>query len=78
MRDYFRWQSAVQLPSTIENFRQHLPYLNVSFIAFSMKELKHQTEVTIPVHEDQKILKHLFLLVVDLWYVWGFSYSFAG
>ena len=78
MQDYFRWQSAVQLPSTLENFRQHLLYLNISFIAFSMNELKNQTEVTIPVHEDHKILKHLFLLVIDLWYVWSFSYSSAG
>ena len=86
MRDYFRSQSAMQLPSTeynfrprnttsvhgtqlpstVENFRQHLLYLNISFIAFSMNELKNQTEVTIPVHEDHKILKHLFLLVIDL------------
>ena len=98
MRDYFRSQSAMQLPSTeynfrprnttsvhgtqlpstVENFRQHLLYLNISFIAFSMNELKNQTEVTIPVHEDHKILKHLFLLVIDLWYVWSFSYSSAG
>ena len=83
MRDYFRPQSAMQLPSTeynfrprnttsvhgrqlpstVENFRQHLLYLNVSFVAFSMHELKN---VTIPVHEDHKILKHLFLLVIDL------------
>ena len=66
MRDYFRSQSAVQLLSTVENFRQHLLYLNISFIAFSMNELKNQTEVIIPVHEDHKILKHLFLLVIDL------------
>ena len=78
MRDYFRSQSAMQLPSTVENFRQHLLHLNISVIAFSMNELKNQTEVTIPVHEDHKVLKHLFLLVIDLWYVWSFSYSSAG
>ena len=66
MRDYFCSQSAVQLPSTVENFRPLLLYLNISFIAFSLNELKKQIEVTIPVHEDHKILKHLFLLVIDL------------
>ena len=66
MRHYFRSQSVVQLPSTEYIFRQHLLYLNISFITFSMNELKNQTEVTIPVHEDHKILKHLFLLVIDL------------
>ena len=57
---------GIQLPSTVENFRQHLLSLNVSFIAFSLNELKNQTEVTIPVHQDHKIFKHLFLLVIDL------------
>ena len=69
---------GIQLPSTFENFCQHLLYLNISFITFSMNELKNQTEMTIPVHEDHKIFKHLFLLVIDLWYVWSFSYSSAG
>ena len=31
---------GIQLPSTFENFCQHLLYLNISFITFSMNELK--------------------------------------
>ena len=37
-----------------------------------------QHEMTISVREDHKILKYLILLVIDLWYFWGFSYSSAG
>ena len=40
MRDYFRSRSTMQLPSTVDNFRQHLLHHNTSFIAFSMNELK--------------------------------------
>ena len=38
--DYFRLRSTMQLPSTFDNFRQHLLHHNTSFIAFSMNELK--------------------------------------
>ena len=65
-------------PSTVDNFRQHLLHLNTSSIAFSMNELRKQTKMTISVREDHKILKHLILLVIDLWYFWDFSYSSAG
>ena len=65
-------------PSTVDDFRQHLLHLNTSFIAFSMNELRKQTKMTISVREDHKTLKHLILLVIDLWYFWGFSYSSAG
>ena len=34
--------------------------------------------MTISVREDHKILKYLILLVIDLWYFLGFSYSSAG
>ena len=40
MRVYFRLQSAMQLPSTEYNFRQHLLHHNTSFFAFSMNERK--------------------------------------
>ena len=65
-------------PSPVDNFRQHLLHLDTSSIAFSMNELRKQTEMTISVREDHKILKYLILLVIDLWYFWGFSYSSAG
>ena len=40
MRDYFRSRSTIQLPSTVNNFRQCLLRHDASFIAFSMNELK--------------------------------------
>ena len=40
MRDYFRSRSTMQLPSTVDNFRQHLLHHDTSFIAFSMNERK--------------------------------------
>ena len=40
MRDYFRSRTTMQLPSTVNNFRQHLLNHDTSFIAFSMNELK--------------------------------------
>ena len=40
MRDYFRSRSTMQLPSTEDNFRQHLLHKNTSIIAFSINELK--------------------------------------
>ena len=40
MRDYFRSRSTMQLPSAVDDFRQHLLHHNTSFIAFSMNELR--------------------------------------
>ena len=40
MRDYFRSRTTMQLPSTVNNFRQHLLNHDTLFIAFSMNELK--------------------------------------
>ena len=44
MRDYFRSRSTMQLPSTVDNFRQHLLHHDTSFIAFSMNELKMKSD----------------------------------
>ena len=40
MRDYFRSRSTMEIPPTVDNFRQHLLHHDTSFIAFSMNELK--------------------------------------
>ena len=40
MRDFLRSRSTVQLPSTVDNFRQLLVLHNTLFIAFSMNERK--------------------------------------
>ena len=40
MRDYFRSPSTIQLPSTVDKFRQHLLHHDTSFIAVSLNELK--------------------------------------
>ena len=45
MRDYFCSRSTMQLPSTENNFRQHLLHHNTSFLAFSINELKKQPHV---------------------------------
>ena len=42
MRVYFRSLSTMQLPSTVDNFRQYLLHHDTSFIAFSMNELKRK------------------------------------
>ena len=34
---------GIQLPSTVDNFRQHLLHQDTSIIAFSMNELKKPT-----------------------------------
>ena len=39
IRDYFFSRSTMQLPSTKNNFRQHLLHHNTSFLAFSINEL---------------------------------------
>ena len=40
IRDYLCSRSTMQLPSTENNFRQHLLHHNTSFLAFSINELK--------------------------------------
>ena len=40
MRDYFRSRSPMQLPFTVDNFRQHLLHFSTSVITFRMNELK--------------------------------------
>ena len=44
MQDYFRLQSKMQLPFTVDNFHQQLLHHDTSFIAFSMNELKKEAK----------------------------------
>ena len=77
MRDYFRSQSAMQLPSTVDNFRQHLRHHNTLFIAFNMNDLKEGPFAALNIESSENFILTYFQTPV-WFYLLTPKYSLMG